>query len=164
MVIRKAFETELDRIMEIYALARKYMAENGNAEQWGTTHPPREMIVEDIRLGQCFVGICEDGQPHCVFAFLSGVDPTYNVIVDGEWLNDEEYLTIHRIASDGKYHGVFAECMDFCKKKAKNLRIDTHEKNKTMQHVLQKNGFKKCGTIYLEDGRPRIAYQFAVND
>ena len=37
--------------------------------------------------------------------------------------------------------------------------IDTHEKNKTMQHVVEKLGFKRCGIIYIEDGTPRIAYQ-----
>ncbi len=28
-----------------------------------------------------------------------------------------------------------------------------------MQKVFEKNGFKRCGIIYVEDGTPRIAYQ-----
>ena len=28
-----------------------------------------------------------------------------------------------------------------------------------MQHLLEKNGFRLCGTIYAQDGRTRIAYQ-----
>ena len=28
-----------------------------------------------------------------------------------------------------------------------------------MQRVFEKNGFEKCGIIYVEDGSPRIAYQ-----
>ena len=28
-----------------------------------------------------------------------------------------------------------------------------------MQHLFEKNGFKKCGIIYLEDGSERLAYQ-----
>ena len=28
-----------------------------------------------------------------------------------------------------------------------------------MQHILEKNGFVSCGTIYVADGSPRIAYQ-----
>ena len=30
-----------------------------------------------------------------------------------------------------------------------------------MQHLLEKNGFVRCGIIHLADGAPRIAYQFA---
>jgi hypothetical protein len=28
-----------------------------------------------------------------------------------------------------------------------------------MQHLLDKNGFKYCGVVYLENGSERIAYQ-----
>ena len=34
------------------------------------------------------------------------VDPTYLYIEDGEWQNDESYVTIHRIASDQKVRGI----------------------------------------------------------
>ena len=30
-----------------------------------------------------------------------------------------------------------------------------------MQHLLEKNGFVRCGIIHLANGAPRIAYQFA---
>jgi len=55
--------------------------------------------------------------------------------------------------------GVVKMAVDYCKKTISNLRIDTHEDNKTMQHVLSKLGFSRCGIIYIEDGSPRIAYQ-----
>ena len=41
----------------------------------------------------------------------------------------------------------------------RELRADTHADNKIMQHLLEKNGFTKCGIIHVEDGTPRIAYQ-----
>ena len=28
-----------------------------------------------------------------------------------------------------------------------------------MQHLLEKNGFTRCGIIHVADGTPRIAYQ-----
>lgn len=28
-----------------------------------------------------------------------------------------------------------------------------------MQHILEKNGFARCGIIHVADGTPRIAYQ-----
>lgn len=33
-----------------------------------------------------------------------------------------------------------------------------------MQHLLDKNGFKYCGIVYVEDGTERIAYQKVVNN
>lgn len=41
-----------------------------------------------------------------------------------------------------------------------NLRIDTHEENKVMRHLIEKSGFAECGIIRVEDGSPRIAYQY----
>ena len=43
--------------------------------------------------------------------------------------------------------------------KQKSLRADTHADNKIMQHLLEKNGFTRCGIIHVADGTPRIAYQ-----
>lgn len=40
-----------------------------------------------------------------------------------------------------------------------SLRADTHADNKIMQHLLEKNGFARCGIIHVEDGTPRVAYQ-----
>ena len=43
--------------------------------------------------------------------------------------------------------------------KCDNLRIDTHKDNKIMINLIEKAGFERCGTIYVDDGTPRIAYQ-----
>lgn len=40
MEIRHAEQKDYDRIMEIYAYARKYMEEHGNPKQWGPTQWP----------------------------------------------------------------------------------------------------------------------------
>ena len=70
----------------------------------------------------------------------------------------------HRVASRGRVPGISKICMDFCKSQISNLRGDTYKDNIVMQKVFAKNGFEKCGTIYLagkkEDGNARIAYQF----
>lgn len=42
------------------------------------------------------------------------------------------------------------------------LRADTHADNKVMQHLLEKNGFVRCGNITLADGTSRIAYHCTV--
>ncbi len=159
MIIRKAKDSDLNSILRVYEIAREYMRQNGNPNQWGTDKPPREMLVEDIKKGELFVGENADGSIPFVFAFILGDDPTYAYIEDGKWLSDEPYGTIHRIASDGSIKGTVKLAVDYCKNIISNIRIDTHHDNKTMQHVVEKIGFIKCGIIYIEDGTPRIAYQ-----
>lgn len=156
--VRKAEIRDLDEIMVIYDRAGKYMAENGNPNQWVNGYPGRELVKADIENGISFVA--EDSQGiEAVFVFFVGEDSTYRIIEHGNWLNDEPYGTIHRIASAGKRKKVAAECFAWCAAQCRNLRIDTHEDNKIMQHLLEKNGFTKCGIIYLATGAPRLAYQ-----
>ena len=95
-----------------------------------------------------------------MFALFEGTEPTYEYIENGAWLNDEAYLTIHRVAGDGQVHGVFRCAADYCKSLSSNIRIDTHANNLTMQRQIEKNGFEKCGIIYVYDGTPRISYQW----
>ena len=159
MKIRKALHEDLNAILKIYETAREYMRRTGNPTLWGTHKPPKELLADDIRKGELYVGEDENGNLHFVFAFILGEDPTYSYIENGKWLSDAPYGTIHRIASDGMVSGVVKTAVDFCKKTITNLRIDTHENNKTMQHVVEKLGFVRCGIIYIEDGTPRIAYQ-----
>ncbi len=157
MHIRKANNNDINQILTVYAKARQYMKESGNAAQWGDSYPSQQLIEEDIVNGYCYVGLY-DGLICCVFALIPGEDPTY-VHIEGAWVNDEEYSSIHRIASDGSRKGVFEKCIAYCKNVSKNIKIDTHENNLTIQHLLEKNGFAKCGIIYLKNGEPRIAYQ-----
>ena len=162
--IRKAVPEDLEKIMEIYRTAQDYMIANGNAGQWGRNYPPQVKIEEDIDLGKCLL-VCEAGpgadEIRGVFAAYTGDEPTYQIIEDGEWLNDEPYVTVHRVASDGKAHGVFACIIEYLKEMHDNIRIDTHEDNKTMQRQILKNGFARCGIIYVRDRSPRIAFQWA---
>ena len=161
MNIRKAFPTNHDRIMEIYHIAQDYMIQSGNPDQWGYFYPQPELIEKDISDGVCHILFDEEGI-HAVFAMFADPEPTYSYIEDGEWLNDEPYITIHRVASDGSRHGVIKCVMDYAKRLSENIRIDTHAQNATMQRQLEKNGFKKCGTIYLKNGSSRIAYQWTT--
>ncbi|MBO5913556.1 MAG: N-acetyltransferase, partial [Clostridia bacterium] len=122
-------------------------------------------IKEDIELGRLYVVDCE-GLVEGVFLMESGPDETY-LEIEGQWLNDEPYYVIHRIASSGKVKGVVNAAVDFALQNTKNVRIDTHEKNLTMQKVLEKIGFKHCGTIYVfapwEGKSPRMAYHININ-
>ena len=159
LTVRTATDADLDRVMEIYEIARAFMIENGNPTQWADGYPQRELVQEDIRTGICRV-VC-DGEKVCgVFVLLAGDDPWYRRIEGGQWRNDEPYLAIHRIASDGTRHGVFQCATDFAKERCNNVRIDTHRDNRVMQKLILKSGFIRCGTVFVAGDSPRIAYQW----
>ena len=159
--IIQAKQTDLPRILEIYAYTRNYMKKTGNPNQWKDHFPPEALLANDIEAGNLYVVKHED-RIHAVFAFIIGEDPTYAKIEQGCWHSDEEYGTLHRVAGDGEVKGIFNLIVAFCNQKIKHLRIDTHKDNKVMQHLILKNGFCKCGIIYIEDGSPRIAYDKIV--
>lgn len=158
MIIRKGTLSDLDEIMRVYAAAKKYMVATGNKTQWNNGYPQRELIENDIAKEQCYV--CEENGIHGVFAFILGADPTYSYIEDGAWKNERPYGTVHRIASDGKTRGIFNASLDYCKTVIPDLRIDTHADNHVMQKLILNYGFERCGIIYIDDGTPRIAYQY----
>lgn len=160
MYIRKTTPDDLQQVLSIYAYAREQMRLSGNASQWGDDKPSAALIRDDILNENNYVIITANTEEIAgVFTFIIGNDPTYAYIENGSWLNDEVYGTIHRIASSGKQKGVFRRCLAFCEAKVPNVRIDTHECNRVMQHLLESCGYQKCGRIYVEDGSPRIAYQ-----
>ena len=134
-MFRGAVRGDLPQILQIYAHAREAMAASGNPTQWGDNFPPQELLEEDIDSNRLFVE-------------------------DGAWLNDTlPYGTIHRLASSGKSKGVASAVIEWCLEHCQSLRADTHADNQIMQHLLEKNGFTRCGIIHVADGTPRIAYQ-----
>ena len=159
MNIRPARMEELDEIMALYDQGRRFMRRSGNANQWINGYPGREMIREDIRLGQCYLAL-EGKEYAAVFCFFHGedVEPTYREI-DGAWLCEGPYGVLHRIASSGKHPGMVQFCTDWCLAQYPNLKIDTHRDNRPMQDALMRCGFRYCGVIIIEDGSERLAYQ-----
>lgn len=157
MTILPATINDLPTVLAIYERARQYMRDTGNPNQWRNTNPTVEQTKKDIENGCLYVVKDNDGIQG-VFALIGGEDPTYTHI-DGTWLNNKPYVTIHRIASAGHKHGVLQTCVEYAETVCDNVRIDTHADNRVMQHLLGKLEFVHCGTIYLENGEPRLAYQ-----
>lgn len=158
IAVRKAVASDMEAIMECYADARRFMRACGNLSQWAGGYPSRELIADDIRRGQLYVGEDAEGALAVVFAFIRGDDPTYAVIEDGAWPDNRPYGTIHRIASTGRHAGMLRRCVEFCFTLADSLRLDTHADNLPMQRAAAGLGFARCGIIHLADGAPRIAY------
>lgn len=155
--IRPTEEKDLEELKRIYAFARSYMKSTNNPNQWKDDKPDIDDVLFDIRRRVNYV-MEDEGRICATFSAIPGRDPTYAKI-DGDWLNDDPYVTIHKIASDGSVRGVLETAIRFCQSIAKNIRIDTHEENAVMRHLLQKNGFAYCGIIKLLNGEPRLAFQ-----
>ena len=53
---------------------------------------------------------------------------------------------------------VFEAIRDLCRERGIScIRIDTDSKNQRMQHVLEKNGFVRCGYVLFE-GDKKLTY------
>lgn len=157
-MIRKALENDLLEIKSIVAKARELMKASGNINQWVDGYPSIDVLLSDIRSGNAYLLFQED-KAIAYFAMIDGPDPTYNFIAEGNWLNNDSYGVLHRIASNGEAKGVFKEILIYASEHYSNIRIDTHHDNKIMQRLLEKNGFVYCGIIFLTNGSPRLAYQ-----
>lgn len=178
--------------MDIFAAAKQIMRASGNMHQWNDGYPSREVVMRDIDAGHCYVmceaaGVDESqaagtecggvGQAESIIgtmALIPGPDPTYSYI-EGEWLGDEPYYVIHRIATAAPGRNVAKRMFDWAfdhirrvgqvagrssesSETTSTIRIDTHRDNCIMKHILTKYGFTMCGVIYLADGAPRDAY------
>jgi len=99
--------------------------------------------------------------------FTTHPESTYERI-EGEWLTETKanYGVIHRmaVAASARKHGVakfiFKNCEEWLvNNQVSSMRIDTHEENLAMQGLLKNLGYSYCGTIFLENGDKRLAYE-----
>lgn len=158
--IRRSTPADIPSMQEIFAYARRFMAESGNPGQWVNGYPDSERLFEDIRNGSSYVCLAE-GRIVGTFVLQEGDDPTYETIYDGRWLNCAPYLTIHRIAGNGRAKGILHAALQFALQRCHNIRIDTHRDNLVMQNALRKEGFRYCGIIHCWSGDERMAFQLA---
>ena len=156
--IRRATRRDTEALCALYEDARAFMRESGNPNQWTAGYPGVADIEDDLSAASLYVCVDEDDVPQAVFFFQEGPDVTYGRI-EGAWADDGTYHVVHRIAAK-RGTGAGKACLRWACEHARSVRIDTHEDNRPMRHVLRQLGFKECGTIWLKDGRPRIAYQF----
>jgi predicted GNAT family N-acyltransferase len=163
MMMIKIRKAETKDIAEIYAImqqARKYFAEE-NIPQWQGDYPSEIDIIDDLKQDGGYAA--EENGAVVGYCFIQVmIDHNYDVI-EGRWLNDEPYAVMHRtcIHNDHKGKGIACMFLKTALQMADNVRADTHEKNLSMRRMLENHGFQACGTIYVEDGTPRIGYQYA---
>lgn len=157
--IRKAVKADLPDILKVYEKAREFMKNSGNPDQWGDTYPPKEDLIDDIDKELLYVLINDSNEIYAAFLLMEEPEPTYYYI-DGMWRDNSAYATIHKVASNGTEKNVFKDIVEYTMRKYNHIRIDTHKQNLKMQHLIEKQGFKYCGIIYLLNGDSRMAYEY----
>ncbi len=175
MTIRKTTAADIDEIVPILEEARRTIAALG-INQWQDGYPNRESIEDDLALDRSYVLVNDDdvrsGQVIGTFALIPDGEPTYDVIENGHWTTGDDsrnYNAVHRvaIAVASRGSGASTNMINFVRDVTRaagkaSVRIDTHEGNRVMRRMLEKHGFVHCGTIYLANGDPRVAYELTV--
>ncbi|GAA6145587.1 GNAT family N-acetyltransferase [Thalassolituus maritimus] len=157
MIIDTSSPSDLDELVKLYELARLQMINTGNPNQWVDGYPSPDLISSDIQSGCLYV--CRDNDELvAAFVLSESEDPSYNVIYDGDWRNEDTYAVIHRLAVSTSGRGIGQRCVDWCVDRYSNIKVDTHSDNLPMQRLLEKNGFERCGTIRNTWGAIRVAY------
>ena len=164
MEFRRAVETDINNIINIIKQAQGYFKEKG-INQWQDNYPNSETIISDIAKKNSYVLIKDDNIVATAAVSFDG-EKTYESIYEGEWISNNEYAVIHRIAVDNTYKGlglssqIIKNVEKLCLNKGiYNIKVDTHEENISMQKLLEKNKFQYCGIIYLEDRSKRMAFE-----
>ena len=157
--IRLATAGDLKAVCAIYDAARTFMRTHGNPTQWPGDYPDLRDAEKDLEADALWV-LDEGAGPVAVMSVLPGPEPTYARIEGEPWLNDEPYWVMHRLAVAASGHGAGTRMLRWLTERHDNVRADTHADNAPMQRTLEKCGFVRRGTIWVEDGTPRVAYHF----
>ncbi len=163
---RRAGLGDMDDIMRLIREAQAFIKTLG-IDQWQDGYPERGTLEADIDLGQLYV-FAEEESVHAVAALTLLPEPIYDAI-EGAWLTDGPYLTIHRMAIDDsrRGRGLAAGMLERALRMAREngcaaVRADTHRGNRVMRRFLEKNGFRCCGLVRydVKEGDPlRVAYE-----
>lgn len=158
------------QVAEIFEDA-KVKFENDGTFQWKGMYPNIDNFYNDLK-NEIVIVYDDNFKILGTATIVLSIDNNYNQI-DGRWLNDEVYISIHRIATRNGYlkkgiaSSLFKEAEKIALDKGiRNIKIDTHLNNKDMRNLLVKLGYIECGIIMLlgrddltKEERVRVAYQ-----
>lgn len=159
--LRQARADELSICIQILREGRAFQQEQGFT-QWTEEYPSPALIESDIREGGGWLFLLDNEPAGYMYLAFDG-DEAYTDPMCA-WRADVPYVAIHRIALSRRFVGrglstqVFEAIRELCRERGIScIRIDTDSRNKRMQHVLEKNGFVRCGYVLFE-GDPKLTY------
>ena len=149
---RHAELEDIPRVMEIVADAKRSLKKH-RVDQWQGDYPTAAAFEQDVANDELYV-LCHGEDIAGFLMVTSRPEPCYDDITDGKWSSDAPYCVMHRTAVAAEYRGsgmaeYLVRCAEDISRKSgvKYLRVDTHRKNKPMQHLLRESGFRYRGNI-----------------
>ena len=168
VVCRKAEEGDLPALLAIISGAKALLRAR-KIDQWQGAYPDEASLRALLARGELYV-LTHGEEIGALFRLTGEPDAGYAAITDGKWGSDEPYATVHTAAVADACRGTgLAELMlSEAEKLALSmgrrwLRADTHKRNKAMQALLRRCGFRYRGNVLVEveeghDPR-RMAYE-----
>ncbi len=155
-------ENEVAAAMGFINEAKAFLKSQG-VDQWQQGYPNQAVIEQDIAEQKGYF-LMDGDEPLAYMCVDFNGEPAYNDL-NGNWLSDLPYGVVHRLAIGSKRRGCGLASISFqlaekliLEHGFKSFRVDTDDDNKIMKHLLDKNGFTYCGTIWF-DYSTKIAYE-----
>ena len=162
MILRKAAFSEQSIIWDILLQAHEQRKQDGS-EQWQNGYPNEQTVYDDIT-NDCAYVLVDNNVIIAYAAIIVGEEPAYKNI-KGEWLTNDDYAVIHRVATSNAVKGkgiathLFKMIEDLCiYQKIYSIKVDTNFDNAPMLKILDKLNYTYCGEIFFS-GAPRKAYE-----
>lgn len=163
---REAIFSDQEAIWEIIqqAIERR---KNDGSNQWQDGYPNPGTIKSDI---ENKVGFLLESSKQIIgyAAVLFDIEPAYEII-EGEWLSNQPYAVVHRVAVSNNYAGkgiatqIFKEIEKrVIENKIFSIKVDTNYDNVPMLKILKKLGYTYCGEVYFR-GSARKAFEKLLN-
>ena len=161
-ILRKAQIPEAEIIWQILQQAIERRRKDGS-NQWQDGYPNQEVVKTDISLGKGYV-LEIDNAIAAYAALVFNDEPAYNEII-GDWLTNDDFLVIHRVAVSDDFLGkgiavlLFQKLEEFAKEnQVFSIKVDTNFDNLAMLHILEKLDYQYCGEVYFR-GSARKAFE-----
>ena len=156
---RVATVADFNRITALLELGHETAAELGIAEGRAKKYPSPRRLMHSVRNGTTHV--IEDSEGHLigVFAVSFSPDKIYARGIDGAWLTDttadpQPYAELHWVVVDkpARRRGVGRFILDRADEIAReggrsSIRADIYPDNEPMRWLLERHGYRFCGTI-----------------
>ncbi|MEO8253635.1 MAG: GNAT family N-acetyltransferase [Flavobacterium sp.] len=154
-----------DETAEIWSILQQAIIrrKKDGSQQWQDGYPNLNVVKNDIEKEQGFV-LLEDTKIIGYTAILINDEPAYAAL-DGNWLTNDAFVVIHRVAISENYLGkglakkIMEYVEDFAlKNNIYSIKADTNFDNIAMIKIFENLGYIFCGEIYFR-GSPRKAYE-----
>lgn len=160
--IERANLSDVKEIWEIFQFAIASRKSEGS-QQWQDGYPNENSIREDVQNLNGWI-IKGENKILVYAAVIFEPEPAY-ANIQGKWLSNGEYVTLHRIAvsTEAKGKGIVQILFKEIEKlailnKIHSIRVDTNYDNFAMLHILKKLEYTYCGEVLMRNS-PRKAFE-----